>query len=435
MNKLQRTDYKIKRDQAIRQAKLLVRNNLYCIYEDTISWHNFLKALKQCCKGVNWKNSVQVYFENAITKIYSARNCLAKGHIPHLHSVGNIVIHERGKERIIVPIKIEDRMVQRVFCDNTLVPLFKDYLIYDNGASTKGKGVEFTRDRLLLKIKNANKRWNNDYYVLQFDFKKYFDSIPHKTCYEVIRSKVLDKKTVDIIMEVILSYKRNEINKITDVLERKEQLRKLENYELFGICLGSQISQILALIVPNKLDHFVKDQCGVKEYIRYMDDGILFAKTKEELRRLYQGMKELCDELGLRFNEKKTRIVHISKGFTFMKLKYQVVNSKIVIRLTRKGITRMRRKLKKFRKLVDDGKMLLDDVYNSIQSWLAHSYKAMSYTTRKNMLQLYDDLFDGYRITKKFDNLVKRKIKGRNVPDEMLQNDKWYKYRWDCDAA
>lgn len=435
MNKLQRTDYKIKRDQAIRSTKLFVRNNLFCEYDNIITWKNFLRALRNCCKGVNWKNSVQVYYQNAITKISSARNCLEQGKIPRLQSIGYIIIHERGKERIIVPIKMEDRMVQRVFCDNTLVPLFKDYLIYDNGASTKGKGVEFARDRLRKKIVKANKRWNNDYYILQFDFKKYFDSIPHRTCYNMVKSKINDERIISIIMGVILSYKRNEISKIDDRAEREEQLRKLENYELCGICLGSQISQIMALIVPNKLDHFIKDQCKIREYIRYMDDGIIFAKTKEELHQLYSSMKIICDNLGLKFNDKKTRIVHISKGFTFMKLKYQVINGRLIIRLTRKGITRMRRKLKKLRSLVDKGEATLDDAYNSFQSWIAHSYKAMSYITRKNMLKLYDDLFDGYRITKKFDNLVKRKIRRRNVPDEMLQDDKWYKYRWDCDAA
>lgn len=435
MNRLQRTNYKIKRDIAVKSIKLFARNNLYCIYENTISWHNFLEALKKCCKGVNWKNSVQIYYENAIMKIANARNCLVIGKTPHLHSVGQIVIHERGKERIIIPIKMEDRIIQRVFCDYTLVPLFKDYLIYDNGASTKNKGVDFARKRLLQKIRTANKRWNCDYYVLQFDFKKYFDSIPHKTCYKVLKSKILDNNTVNIIMDTILSYKRNEIRKIGNKSEREEQLRKLEKYELCGICLGSQFSQILALIVPNKLDHFIKDQCKVKEYIRYMDDGILFAESKDELWRLYKDIKAVCLELGLNFNDKKTRIVHISKGFTFMKLKYQVINGKTIIRLTRKGITRQRRKLKKLRKLVDAGFVTLDDVYQSMQSWLAHAYKAMSYTTRKNMLNLYDDLFDGYRITKKFSNLVKKKIRGRNVPDEILQDDKWYKYRWDCDAA
>lgn len=89
----------------------------------------------------------------------------------------------------------------------------------------------------------------------------------------------------------------------------------------------------------------------------------------------------------------------------------------------------MRRKLKKFRGLVNKGLMTLDDVFNSIQSWVAHSYMAMAYNTRKNMLKLYNDLFDGYKITKKYKHIKG----GRN--GELLQVDKWKEFRWGYYAA
>ena len=54
---------------------------------------------------------------------------------------------------------------------------------------------------------------------------------------------------------------------------RNALMAQLNNDELKGLCLGSQISQILAVSIPNKLDHYIKDICGVKHYIRYMDDG------------------------------------------------------------------------------------------------------------------------------------------------------------------
>lgn len=118
-----------------------------------------------------------------------------------------------------------------------------------------------------------------------------------------------------------------------------------------------------------------------------------------------------------------------------MKIKYKIVGDRLVKKLSRSSIVRMRRKLKKFRKLVDNGKMKLNDVYNSIQSWVAHSKRAMSYKTRNEMLELYDKLFDGYKMTKRYNYLVENKIRGRNVPDEVLQDDKWYEYRWGSYAA
>ena len=435
MNKLTRAIKRIERDKAIKEAKRLEKNGLYGDYETIITWEHFLEALKKCCKGVSWKGSVQVYYEHGVIEISKTIKKLKDARLPKLQSVKKIVIRERGKNRVIVPIKMPDRMVQRVFCDYALVPMFKDYLIFDNGASTKGKGVQFARERLEYHLRNAIRKWHSDFYFLQFDFKGYFDSIPHKTCYNAIKDIFHDDRIVKIVMDIILSYKKNEILQIEDKNEKELQMVKLQNYELNGICLGSQISQVMALVVPNELDHYIKDKCGVKHYLRYMDDGIIFSDNKEFLLELYSGMKAVCEKLGLKFNEKKTRISHISCGFTFMKIKYNVIGCKLIKRLTRQGITRMRRKLRTFRRLVDNGEMNLDDVYNSMQSWLSHAKGAMSYTTQKNMLILYDQLFDGYRITNKYKNMVKNKVKGRNVPDEILQNDKWKQYCWCCYTA
>jgi hypothetical protein len=199
---------------------------------------------------------------------------------------------------------------------------------------------------------------------------------------------------------------------------------------LNGICLGSQISQILALVVPNELDHFIKDKMQMKRYIRYMDDGIIIHKDKEFLKKLYEKMKVICNKLGLTFNAKKTKIVKATKGISFLKIKYRVVGKKLIKTLVRSGIVRMRRKLKKFKKKVDNGTMKLDDVYNSIQSWLTHAKLAKSYHTVKSMLKLYDDLFGGYKITKRYFRNLKRK---EGKLSEVLQSDKWAAFRWDCD--
>ena len=231
-------------------------------------------------------------------------------------------------------------------------------------------------------------------------------------------------------MAVIKSYEKATIQCIKDENERNKRLRTLNNNMSKGICLGSQVSQIMALAAPNRLDHFIKDTCGVKHYIRYMDDGVIFSDSKEFLHGLLEKMKQICNNLGLTFNTKKTRIVKISRGFVFMKVRYKVTNTgKIVRTLTRAGIVRMRRKLKKFCRLVDDRKMTLDDVYNSMQSWLAHADVASSYRTKRSMLKLYNKLFNGYRITKKWEYMKG----GRN--GELLQTDKWGSFRWDCVAA
>ena len=237
-----------------------------------------------------------------------------------------------------------------------------------------------------------------------------------------------DKDIVEMAMEMIKSPHKAKILKIKDKKKKDEELLKLNNDEYKGICLGSQVSQIMALIVASDLDHYIKDVAKRKYYDRYMDDGDIFGKTKEELVELLEEMKKVCDALGLVLNEKKTRISKISSGFTFLKVRYRVTDSKkIVKKMARRGITKMRQKLKKFRNKVDKHEMTLDNVYDSFQSWLEHSKIANSYNTVKSMLRLYIELFDGYRITKAWKNKQRR---NKNV----LQADKWAKYRWGCVA-
>ena len=68
----------------------------------------------------------------------------------------------------------------------------------------------------------------------------------------------------------------------------------------------------MALLALNKFDHYLKDRMGVKMYIRYMDDCIVFHTDKEFLCELYNGMKEIANSLGLEFSEKKIRIGKIT---------------------------------------------------------------------------------------------------------------------------
>lgn len=430
MNKYQRAKRRIARDKMLKAEKQQKVYGYTDDFDDIMKMQNFVDALRKCRKGVSWKGSVQSYTHNGIVEMTKARQSVLNGKLPALTSTRRIVLYERGKRREIVPIGIGDRMIQRTLCDNSLVPKFRSTLIYDNGASLKDKGVDFTRKRIMCHLTEAIREYGTDFYALTFDFKSFFDSIPHQTCLNVLNKNFTDQRIINLTMDIIRSYQLSTLKSITDEAERESMRQLIESNQLRGICLGSQISQIMALAVPNDLDHFVKDKCGVRHYIRYMDDGIILSDSKEYLHELYKGMKAVCDSLGLTFNDKKTKIVKVSKGFKFMKVRYRVTPSgKIVRTLAKSGIVRMRRKLKKFRKLVDRGEMTLDDVFNSIQSWLAHSDIANAYHARKNMLKLYNELFDGYRVTKKYEH-----VKGGNDGD-ILQTDKWSEFRWDCYAA
>ena len=372
--------------------------------EDAITYQNYFNELKECNKSVNYKYSVQEYDAECVSYITKTIQSILAGNIPYVKTMKPITIVERGKKRTITPIDISDRITQKVLCDKVLIPSISPHLIYDNGASVKGKGTEFARKRINTFLEKAKREygWDN-VYALVFDFKSYFDSISHEQCYRILKKYIYDERLVNLTIGIIESYKLQSIKNIENPIHREKALQKLNNHEGVGICLGSQISQIMAISVPNDFDHYIKDVLHLKYYERYMDDGVILFNDKKKLLEYKNLLSAYAKGIGLQFNEKKTYIVKATKGFTFLKIKYHIdPKGKTVKQLVRSGIVRERRKLKKFEAKVAEGKMSLDDVYNNIQSWNAHSKIAKAYHTTKTMFDLYDKKFGGYKITRKY---------------------------------
>ena len=66
---------------------------------------------------------------------------------------------------------------------------------------------------------------------------------------------------------------------------------------------------------------------------------------------------------------------------------------KVQERISKDSVTRMRRKLKKFRKLMDAGEMSFDDVRCAYASWKGGVSHYDSYNVVKSMDKLFDELF------------------------------------------
>lgn len=161
-----------------------------------------------------------------------------------------------------------------------------------------------------------------------------------------------------------------------------------------SIGIGSQISQISGLLYPARIDNYCKIVKGLKFYGRYMDDIYIIHEDKNYLKQLLLEIHAICLEYGIFINIKKTQIIKISSTFTFLKTRYSLTESgKVIQRLSRDSITRERRKLKKYKELVDCGKMSYKDVENAYKSWRGNVKKYASYHVLKNMDLLYNDLF------------------------------------------
>ena len=340
-------------------------------FDKIFSYDHLYESYRKSRKGVSWKDSVQKYITNAPTEVEKTFQKLHNGKFKTCNFF-EFNISERGKVRHIKSVVFNERVVQKCLCDYSLTPMLEREFIYDNGASTKYKGYTFAINRITKHLQRHLQQFGEEGYILLFDFSKFFDSVDHEYLKQELMKRYTDNRTLDIIFKFIDAFEGGK-----------------------GLGLGSQISQVLALLVGNKLDHYCKEKLHIKGYGRYMDDGYLIHKDKEYLKYCLKEIETICNECKLNLNLKKTQIVKFSKGFTYLNCKFHIVNGKVIKTPTRKTITRARRKLKKLKERFDKKEVPIEHVNQSVSSTMGYLMNFKSYRSRQNLNELYYKLFEG----------------------------------------
>lgn len=260
------------------------------------------------------------------------------------------------------------------------------------------------------------KNGTNEGYVLLVDFSGYYANIPHDKCLEVLQTflerEVEDPETLaitEMLLPLIFKTFEQDVSRFTDkeieammagkidpmlnygvdpaLLTGEKMLRK-------GVDIGSQPSQNIGIVYPYRLDNYAKIVKAVKGYGRYTDDSYAIARTREELLELLDGLEKEAKEYGLIINRKKTRIVKLSSEFRHLQVCYSLTETgRIIRKINPKNITRERRKLKAYKRLLDSGRIDYATVENAFKSWLGSHWKYMSHDQVYNMSSLYYELF------------------------------------------
>lgn len=113
---------------------------------------NLCRAFKKARRGVAWKESVQRYEASLLPNVLEAKRKLLAGEDVRRGFV-EFTVNERGKMRNIRSVHISERVVQKCLCEQVLSPILERPLIYDNGASIKGKGTQFALKRLTAHLR------------------------------------------------------------------------------------------------------------------------------------------------------------------------------------------------------------------------------------------------------------------------------------------
>lgn len=108
-------------------------------------------------------------------------------------------------------------------------------------------------------------------------------------------------------------------------------------------------SQILAVYYLNDLDHYIKEKLGIKCYVRYMDDFILFHEDREYLKYCLGEIEKKLAEVKLKLN-KKTQILEIHHGFCFLGYRFMLKDKKLLMLLSSDTKKRVIKRVKYVRK-------------------------------------------------------------------------------------
>lgn len=334
-------------------------------FASVADFNSLYASYTEARKGKRWKYAVCKYEANVLENLMFIHFMLTS-HKYRLSPYNCFTVRE-PKERLIMYNSFRDKIVQHSLCDNVLEPVLSKTFIYDNYASQKSKGTHFGLDRLKIFMQKFYRQHGTDGWVLKCDVRKYFYRIDHDVLKSQLRRLIKD----------------------TDVLWLLDMI--IDSTEGPGIPIGNHTSQWFAVLYLSGMDHMIKERLGIKFYGRYMDDFYLIHHDKEYLQYCLEEIRKYLVPLGLELNQ-KTAIFPLTQGIDFLGFRtYMTDTGKVIRKVRRESKNRIRRKLKKFRRLLDEGRIDMETIIQSYSSWTGHAEHGNSY----HLIRKTDDLFFG----------------------------------------
>lgn len=223
------------------------------LIEQIADMENLRLAFYKAQKGKADKRQVQAFRANLENNLLNLRKQLLVGNVRvgdyHLFKIYD------PKERIVCAAEFSERVLHHALM-NVCAPYFERQFIYSTCANREGKGAYFALDI-------AHKAMMHYRFVAKLDVRKYFDSIHHEVLILQLRRIFKDATLLSVFEQIVRSYA------VTDNR---------------GLPIGNLTSQYFANFFLSGLDHFAKEKLLVAEYVRYMDDILLFGDDKELLR-------------------------------------------------------------------------------------------------------------------------------------------------------
>jgi len=201
--------------------------------------------------------------------------------------------NDKGKEREIYKLPyFPDRIVHHCIMQ-VVEPIWMKTFIRDTYASMKNRGIHDGVKRIKKALKENPEATK---YALQVDIKKFYPSIDHDILKTVVRKKIKDKDALWLIDEIIDSNPN-------------------------GVPIGNYLSQYFGNLYLSDIDHWIKEEAGVRHYFRYCDDLVILGSNKEVLHAIRQKLNTKVEDVKLEIKG-NWKIYPVCTGIDFLGYKF-----------------------------------------------------------------------------------------------------------------
>lgn len=206
-----------------------------------------------------------------------------------------LVPKPQGGLRPLAILTLHDRIVQRVVHDR-IAPVFEARFLDCSCGFRPGRSVQDAVNRVIT-YRDQGCRW-----VLDADIKDCFQRIDHRLLMRFVSAEVKDRQLLSLIEQWLKA-------RIFNELGGREALA-------VGTAQGAVLSPLLANVYLDRFDRAMVK--GGYRLVRYADDLLVLARSKEEAQRALDATARALDPLRLNLNPYKTKITHFDEGFLFL---------------------------------------------------------------------------------------------------------------------
>lgn len=250
------------------------------------------------------------------------------------------------KLRLIQAPPFADRVVHHALVQ-VVGPLYERKFIHDSYACRVGKGTQAAVARAQHFMRVAKRNWSDDCYILKADISRFFASIRHHVLLAEIERTLADRDALWLWRQIIAGYGHE---------------------SGIGLPVGALTSQLGANIILNRLDHFAKDQLGLKFYVRYMDDFVAILPSKAAAADAMKALAGEVNALCLALNP-KTAIHPWQRGLDFCG--YRIWPTHILPR--KRNVKRARLSFRQLATRYRAGQVDQEHVRQRVNSFLAYT--------------------------------------------------------------